>query len=115
MQYDAATLPIALGRSAPSDVLLDDPGVWPCHCKIHWRREGLILEVEPDALASVNGTPMPRAVLRNGDLITLGGVTLRFGFSPLRQSNAALKEWLLWVALGVLCLGQIAIIYQLNR
>ena len=38
-----------------------------------------VLEVEPDALASVNGEPMPRALLRNGDMITLGGVTLRFG------------------------------------
>jgi len=75
----------------------------------------LVLEVEPDALASVNGVPMPRALLRNGDIITLGGVTLRFSLSPVRQSSAALIEWLTWIALGLLCLGQMAVIYRLNR
>jgi hypothetical protein len=59
--------------------------------------------------------PLPRALLRNGDMITLGGVTLRFSLSPLQQSGAALREWLTWIALGALCLGQVAAIYWLNR
>ncbi len=114
--YDGSSLPMSVGRSEQSDVPLDEPGVWPCHCKIHWQQEeGLVLEVEPDALASVNGVPMPRALLRNGDIITLGGVTLRFSLSPVRQSSAALIEWLTWIALGLLCLGQMAVIYRLNR
>jgi hypothetical protein len=62
--------------------------------------EGLVLEVEPGALASVNGVPTPGALLRNGDMITLGGVTLRFSLSPIQQSSAALREWLTWIALG---------------
>jgi predicted component of type VI protein secretion system len=114
-KFDGASLPITIGRSEQSDISLDEPGVWPCHCKIHWLREGLVLEVEPDALASVNDVPMPRALLRNGDLITLGGVTLRFSLSPIHQSSAVLREWLTWIALGVLSLGQVAVIYWLNR
>jgi predicted component of type VI protein secretion system len=114
-KFDGSSLPIALGRSEQSDVSLDEPGVWPCHCKIHWRQEGMVLEVEPDALAGVNGVLVPSALLRNGDLITLGGVTLRFNLSPVRQSSAALREWLTWLALGALCLGQVAAIYWLNR
>src|SRR5271170_684369 len=103
-QFDGSSLPMTVGRSEQSDVSLEEPGVWPCHCKIHWRREGLVLEVEPGALASVNGVPMPRALLRNGDMITLGGVTLRFSLSPIHQSSAVLREWLTWTALGVLSL-----------
>jgi predicted component of type VI protein secretion system len=114
-KFDASRLPMTVGRSEQSDVSLDEPGVWPCHCKIQWREEGLVLEVEPDALASVNGEPMPRALLRNGDRITLGGVTLRFSLSPVRQSSAVLREWLTWIALGALCLGQVAVIYWLDR
>jgi predicted component of type VI protein secretion system len=114
-KFDSSSLPITLGRSAQSDLSLEEPGVWPTHCKIQWRQEGLVLEVEPGALASVNGAPMPRALLRNGDLITLGGVNLRFSFSPIRQSSAALREWLTWIGLGALCLGQVAAIYWLNR
>ena len=114
-KFDRSSLPIIIGRSEQSDVSLEEPGVWPCHCKIHWRQEGLVLEVEPGALASVNGVPMPCALLRNGDMITLGGVTLRFSLSPIQQSSAALREWLTWIALGALCLGQVAAIYWLNR
>ena len=115
-KFDGSSLPITVGRSEQSDLSLQEPGVWPCHCKIHWRREGLVLEVEPGALASVNGVPlpMPSALLRNGDMITLGGVTLRFSLSPVQQSSAALREWLTWIALGALCLGQVAAIYWLN-
>jgi predicted component of type VI protein secretion system len=114
-KFDGSSLPITVGRSEQSNVSLAEPGVWPSHCKIHWRQEGLVLEVEPGALASVNGVPTPRALLRNGDMITLGGVTLRFSLSPLQQSSAALREWLTWIALGALCLGQVAAIYWLNR
>jgi pSer/pThr/pTyr-binding forkhead associated (FHA) protein len=114
-KFDASRFPVTVGRSEDSDVPLDEPGVWPSHCKINWLAEGLVLEVEPDALASVNDVPSPRAVLRNGDLITLGGVTLRFNFSPVRQSGAAFREWMTWIALGALCLGQVAAIYWLNH
>jgi len=114
-KYDGASLPISVGRAEHSDVPLNEPGVWPRHCTIHWQQEGLVLEVEPDALASVNGVPMPRALLRSGDMITLGGVTLRFSLSPIQQSSVALREWLTWLALGALCLGQVAAIYSLNR
>jgi len=114
-KFDSSSLPVTVGRSEQSDVPLDEPGIWPCHCKIHWQQEGLVLEVDPDALASVNGVPTPRALLRNGDVITLGGVTLRFSLSPIQQSSAVLTEWLTWIALGLLCLGQVALIYWLNR
>jgi len=113
-KFDGSSLPITLGRSEQSDVCLDEQGVWPCHCKIHWQQDGLVLEVEPNALASVNGVLMPRALLRNGDTITLGGVTLRFSLSPVHQSSVALREWLTWIALGLLCLSQVAVIYRLN-
>jgi predicted component of type VI protein secretion system len=114
-KFDASRLPISVGRSEQSDVSLDEPGVWPSHCKIHWRAEGLVLEVEPNALASVNGVPAPRAILRNGDTVTLGGVTLRFSLGPVRQAGQAWREWLTWLALAALCVGQVTVIYWLDR
>jgi hypothetical protein len=92
---------------------LDDPGVWPRHFQIDWQREGLILEVEPDALLSLNDSPVRRAVLRNGDVLTLGAVRIRFSLSPVRPSSLAAREGLTWIALGALCLGQVALIYAL--
>ena len=80
-------------------------GFGPVTAKSTGGRRACSSKLQPGALASVNGVPMPRALLRNGDMITLGGVTLRFSLSPIQQSSAALREWLTWIALGALCLG----------
>ena len=45
--FDSSSLPVTMGRSQQSDVSLEEPGVWPSHCKIQWRSEGLVLELEP--------------------------------------------------------------------
>ncbi|MGA2175824.1 MAG: FHA domain-containing protein [Verrucomicrobiota bacterium] len=111
--FQSARFPIRAGRSQDSDLALDDAGVWPRHFQIDWRQDGLIVEVEPDALLSVNGTPVRRALLRNGDVLTLGAVKIRFGLSPVRLSSLAAREWLTWIALGALCLGQVALVYAL--
>jgi pSer/pThr/pTyr-binding forkhead associated (FHA) protein len=110
-----AHFPIRAGRAPESDLLLDEPGVWLRHFLIDWRPEGLVLAAEPDALLSVNDAPVPRALLRNGDIITLGALKIRFSLSPVRQSSLALREWLTWIALAALCLGQIALVYALLR
>lgn len=113
--FESSRLPLTIGRSDQADIVLEEPGVWPLHCKIHMCADGLALEVDPEALASVNGVPVPQALLRNGDTITLGGAMLRFGFTPVRQHSLSLREWLTWIALGALCLGQIWLIYRLLR
>jgi predicted component of type VI protein secretion system len=113
--YESAHFPLTVGRSEQADIALDDPGVWPFHCQIHWRKEGLVLEVDPEAMASVNGTPSPRTVLRNGDVLTLGGAVLRFTLSPMKQKSLALREGLTWIALAALCLAQAALVYSIAR
>jgi pSer/pThr/pTyr-binding forkhead associated (FHA) protein len=113
--FRSAHFPLRAGRAPESDLPLDEPGVWQRHFLIDWRAEGLVLEAEAEALLSVNDTPVQRALLRNGDIITLGALKIRFSLSPVRQSSLALREWLTWIALGALCLGQIALVYGLIR
>ena len=107
--------PIRVGREQGLAWSLDQPGVWPRHFQIAWQPEGLILEAEPDALVSVNDAAVRRAVLRNGDIITLGSLKIRFTLSSVRQSSMAARERLTWIALGALCLGQVALVYLLLR
>ncbi len=107
--------PIHVGRAEGLDLCLDQPGVWPRHFQIGWQTEGLILEAEPDALVSVNDAAVRQAALRNGDVITLGSLRIRFSLSSVRQSSVAVREWLTWIALGALCLGQVALVYALLR
>lgn len=111
--FEGARFPIQAGRSKDCDLVLDDLGVWPRHFRIDWQAEGLILEAESDALLNVNDTPVRRAVLRNGDVMTVGAARIRFSFSPVRASSQATVEWLTWIALAALCLGQVGIIYKL--
>jgi hypothetical protein len=40
---------------------------------------------------------------------------IRFSLGPVRQSSMAAREWLTWIALGALCLGQVALVYWLVR
>jgi hypothetical protein len=75
----------------------------------------LVLEAEAEALLSVNDSPVQRALLRNGDVITVGALKIRFSLTPVHQSSLAPREWLTWIALGALCLGQIALVYALIR
>ncbi len=82
--FQTARFPIRAGRSPECDLALDDAGVWPRHFQIDWQREGLILEVEPDALLSLNDSPVRRAVLRNGDVHHAGS-----GENPLQPQPGA--------------------------
>jgi predicted component of type VI protein secretion system len=107
--------PIRVGRGEDLDFSLNEPGVWPRHFQIIWQPEGLILEAEPDALVSVNDTAVRQAALHNGDIITIGSLRIRFGLSSVRQSQMATGEWLTWIGLGSLCLGQVALVYLLLR
>jgi hypothetical protein len=110
----ARRFPFHVGRSAPDGLTLDDDGVWERHVRIELRlREGVMSEVFPDALVSVNGQRIERTLLRNGDIIEMGSVKLRFGLSPTRQRSLRFRETLTWMALTALCLGQVALIYWL--
>jgi pSer/pThr/pTyr-binding forkhead associated (FHA) protein len=113
--FRSTHFPIRAGREPESDLPLDDPGIWQRHFVIDCSSEGLVLEAEAEALLSVNDALVQRAVLRNGDIITLGALKIRFSLSPVRQSSLALREWLTWIALAALCLGQIALVYELIR
>ncbi len=114
-KFCGSRFPIRVGRSEGLDLSLSEPGVWPCHFQIAWLPEGLILEAQPDALVSVNDATVKRSVLRNGDIITIGFLKIRFTLSSVRQPSMAAREWLTWIALGALCLGQVVLVYLLLR
>jgi pSer/pThr/pTyr-binding forkhead associated (FHA) protein len=107
--------PIRVGRADDSDLTLPEPGVWPRHFQIVWEPEGLILVPDANALVSINDAPLRKAVLRNGDVITVGSSKIRFSLSAVRQNSTAVTEWFTWLAVGALCAFQIALVYVLLR
>jgi predicted component of type VI protein secretion system len=111
--FQTARFPMRAGRSPDADFSLDDPGVWARHFQIDWQADGLVLDVEPDALLNLNDAPVRHAILRNGDVFTLGAVRIRFSLSPVHASAMPVTEWSIWIGLAALSLGQVALIYAL--
>ena len=78
-QVDVGSDPVAIGRNPDSDILLEDPEVSRQHAEVR-REEGVFVLVD---LGSVNGTRVNGAgvderTLQDGDVITIGGATIRF-------------------------------------
>ena len=106
--------PFQIGRAAAAHLPLDEDGVWERHLEIILQRgEGFLLQAHPQALVAVNGQGVQQTTLRNGDLIELGSVQLRFWLSPVRQRSLLLREGLIWSALVALFAAQLVVLYWL--
>ena len=114
--WDARHFPVQIGRSGNCQLQLEEAGVWDNHAKlIQDRNEGFVLETQPNALAGINGQPVQRALLRNGDTIELGSAKLQFWLSEPRQRGQFLRETFVWALITAVCLGQVALVYWLTR
>src|SRR5207253_3388042 len=82
----ARRFPFVIGRNGSANLRLEEEGIWHRHLEIDLRMpEGFVLAVHTQAAATVNDQPVRRAVLRNGDLIGIGAVKIRFWLSETRQ------------------------------
>src|SRR6266566_4125211 len=110
----ARRFPARIGRSHCADLRLEENGVWEEHLWLHFdAAEGFVLETAPNALATVNGQPLRRAILRNGDMIQIGSVRMQFSLSETRPAGLRLREGLTWAAIDAISLSQIGLIYWL--
>jgi pSer/pThr/pTyr-binding forkhead associated (FHA) protein len=110
----ARRFPVRIGRSAAADLQLEEDGVWDQHLQLDFNpAEGIVLSALPNALAAVNGQPVHRAVLRNGDAIDIGSLRMRFWLSETRQVGLRFREGLTWAGIAAICLGQVGLIYWL--
>lgn len=111
----ARRFPFQIGRAAGAHLALPAEGVWDRHLEIHFRSgDGFHLRAHPGALVSVNGQRVEQARLRNGDLLQLGSVKLRFWLAPAAQRSLLPREALTWLALGALTAFQLIVIYRLQ-
>jgi hypothetical protein len=99
-----------------NDLQLEDDGVWDRHLVVEFHpQSGFQVATAPDALATVNGGPVKKAVLRNGDTITAGSVKLQFWLAAARQGSLFARECFVWALLLLVTLGQFALLYWLAR
>ena len=114
--WETRRFPVRIGRSAGSDLQLEEAGVWEDHLKVDFEpKEGFIAETQANAFASINGQPVQRAALRNGDLLEIGSIKLQFWLSEAPQRGQAFREAFVWSMISLVCLGQIALVYWLLK
>ena len=112
----ARRFPFHIGRSSAADLCLEEEGVWEQHLEFELALPtSFVLNAQPNALATVNGRRVEQTLLRNGDLIEIGSLKMRFWLSPTRQIGLRFREWLTWSALVLLSAGQVCLIYWLLR
>jgi pSer/pThr/pTyr-binding forkhead associated (FHA) protein len=115
-QTAARRFPFRIGRAPGNDLQLDDDGIWDQHLTLEFNREnGFTVAVASNALIAINGSPVQTAVLRNGDIITLGSAKLQFWLAAARQRGLRLREAFVWMLLAAVTAAQFALIYRLIR
>jgi pSer/pThr/pTyr-binding forkhead associated (FHA) protein len=115
-QSAARRFPFRIGRAPGNDLQLDDDGIWDQHLTLEFnRRKGFTLTTASNALATINGEQVQTAVLRNGDIITLGSARLQFWLAAARQRGLRLREAFVWALLAAVTAAQLALIYWLIR
>jgi len=112
--WETRRFPVRIGRSAGSDLQLEEAGVWDDHLKVGLAPgEGFMAETQANAFASINGQPIQRVALRNGDTLEIGSVKLQFWLSEARQRGQALREAFVWTMISLVCFAQIGLVYWL--
>jgi hypothetical protein len=112
----ARRFPVRIGRIQPSELQLEEPGVWDRHLAIEAvASKGFLLKTQPHALVRVNGESVNESWLRNGDIIEFGSVKLQFWLANAEQRGLRIGEWLPWLASVLMTIGQIALFYWLIR
>jgi len=107
--------PFSVGRSPGNHLQLDEAGVWDKHLTLEWvDAVQLVVLAESGALVAVNQEPVVEAVLRNGDILSVGSVKFQFWLAPTRQRGLKLREAMVWGLLVTVTLGQLALIYWLG-
>ena len=115
-QWVARRFPVRIGRSSTADLQLEENGVWDQHLQLDFcPAEGFVLSAQLNALATVNGHPVQRTILRSGDAIEIGSLKMQFWLGEARQRGLRLREWLTWAAIAAIALGQIGLIYRLLK
>ncbi|MBM3834052.1 MAG: FHA domain-containing protein [Verrucomicrobia bacterium] len=108
--------PATLGRSHSADICVEGDGIWDQHLEISLDPSHCFtVKTFPNCLASLNGQRFDQSPLRSGDTIEIGSVRMRFWLKQTRQPSLRPREIATWIGLGVLSLGQVALIYWLSR
>lgn len=86
------TQPVTLGRDDTCSIVIKDPSLSRAHCRLERAPEGWVLvDLCSTNGTLVNGELVARRVLRHGDEVALGDVTIDFNAPPVEDARDALQ------------------------
>jgi pSer/pThr/pTyr-binding forkhead associated (FHA) protein len=107
----ATCFPFRIGRAPQNDLTLEDDGVWDQHLTLEFlEKSGFQLTTTANAISAVNGKPVERTMLHNGDVITLGSAKIQFWLAPAPQRGLRLRENFVWALLILVTVAQIILL-----
>lgn len=113
-EITARHFPFQIGRSAAASLQLQEEGIWDRHLELSVDPSvGFVLTTAPNALTAINGQPVRQAVLRNGDVLEIGPLKIRFWLSAVRQYGLRIREGMVWTACVLIAALQVWLIYRL--
>lgn len=106
--------PFLVGRSPDASLRLEAPGVWDRHLAFEIDRdEGVVARAGDSALVTIDGRRLEKQKVRNGDLMTLGAVTLQVVLTPLTRRHLGLWEFTIWTVFVAVAAAQVYLIWFL--
>jgi pSer/pThr/pTyr-binding forkhead associated (FHA) protein len=113
---EASRFPFRVGRAPQNDLTLEDDGVWDQHLTLEFlQKEGFQLATAANAISAVNGKPVYRTMLRNGDIITLGSAKIQFWLASAPQRGLLLRENSVWALLILVTVAQFILLFTFLR
>src|SRR5690242_19178326 len=91
-ELTASRFPFQIGRAETADLPADEPGVWDRHLEINFSSDGFTARSHATAIFTLNGKSAQDQILRNGDVIEIGALKIRFSLSPVQQRSLFLRE-----------------------
>jgi pSer/pThr/pTyr-binding forkhead associated (FHA) protein len=108
----ATHFPFSIGRGPQNDLSLEDDGVWDHHIMLEFHeKQGFHLAMAPHAIVAINGKTVESAMLRNGDVITIGSAKIQFWLAPAPQYSLRLRENFVWGLLLFVTLTQFFLLW----
>lgn len=105
-----------VGRGAQANLRVEGAGVWDRHLSFEIdRAEGLIARCEEGAMAMVEGRPIQRHRVRNGDELTLGAFRVRISLAPTRRRSVGMWEAFFWMVFAGMLAAQVGVGWWLFR
>jgi pSer/pThr/pTyr-binding forkhead associated (FHA) protein len=113
----ARRFPFTVGRSPENNLQLELPGVQQKHFTINLNPASSfeIAANDKNYLLSINDAPVISATLKNGDLIGIGALKVRFNLSPASQSTYKIREAVFWMAFAGLFIVQLILMSRLQH